>query len=465
MKTLWLLLRHVWQLIFHFIAHLRPTPKLLRIVAGFAVTGLFIGAARLLLEDQETTAWVSGMWWLALSAIVLWGIYDAFTNLSKEQIMVKRVLPSSFALNRQQTIKFEIINTQKRALPVSLTDGVPAHFEGASFPLEHCIEADQKGVFEYTVIPKQRGLAIFAPAYLLLTSRAGLWQSLLRVAEANECKVYPDFSAVSNSFVFGVEQAMRNMGAHIAQRKGDGMEFNQLREFREGDTLKQVDWKATARLGSPISREYQEEKDQNVVFLLDCSRRMRAVERNLSYFDYALNALLMSSYIALDKGDAVGVMTFSGEPSWLSPVKGKGSINQLLNHLYALDTSTQSSDYVTAAEQLLLKHRKRSLIILITNVRDEDNDDLRKAVDILSQQHLVMVVALQERILEQVNELSLDNQSDLMLFAGVKYFEHARAKMLALLKASGVSVVDATHQNIQVQLVTEYLTLKKNGRI
>ena len=258
---------------------------------------------------------------------------------------------------------------------------------------------------------------------------------------------------------------MRNMGAHIAKKKGSGMEFNQLREFREGDTLKQIDWKASAKLGTPISREYQEEKDQNVVFLLDCSRRMRALEKNLSYFDYALNALLMSSYIALDKGDAVGVMSFSGEPSWLPPIKGKTSINTILNHLYNLKTSTQSSDYVTAAEELLAKHRKRSLIIIITNVRDEDKDDLHKAAELLSKQHLVMVVALQERLLESVDDMPVQEVADAMLYAGTKHFEQSRRKMLALLKARGVSVVDATHKNIHIQLVSEYLRLKQFGRI
>jgi len=192
---------------------------------------------------------------------------------------------------------------------------------------------------------------------------------------------------------------------------------------------------------------------------------MRAMEKNVSYFDYALNALLLSSYIALDKGDAVGVMTFSGEPSWLKPIKGKTCINTLLNHLYVLDTSTQSSDYVDAAESLLKKHRKRSLIILLTNVRDEDSNDLERAVEILSKQHLVMVVALQERLLESVNELPINTTADTMLYAGTKQFEQNRKKMLALLKAKNVSVVDATHKNIHIKLVTEYLRLKQVGKI
>ncbi len=444
---------------------LRPTRRLLGAVALGAGLAILIGLVRVFGPESYEPSALSGLLGLGALCLVILVVFDGLGRLTSEQLVLERHLPNSFSLNRPQSIRLELSNYSGRELAVSISDAIPSSFHGAGFPLEQSIDDERRGLFEYSVVPKERGLAKFQPAYVLLVSRYGFWQFIHRLGDADEVKVYPDFSAVSNSFIFGVEQAMRNMGAHIAKKKGSGMEFNQLREFREGDTLKQIDWKASAKLGTPISREYQEEKDQNVVFLLDCSRRMRAMERNLSYFDYALNALLMSSYIALDKGDAVGVMTFSGQPSWLPPIKGKTSINTLLNHLYALETSTESSDYVSAAENLLAKHRKRSLIILLTNVRDEDNDDLHKAVEILSKQHLVMVVALQERLLEAVDQMPTTEVADAMLYAGTKHFEINRRKMLALLKARGVSVVDATHKNIHIQLVSEYLRLKQFGRI
>ena len=444
---------------------LRPSSRLLSSVLAIAGLGLIIGCVRLFSNDSELLSAIAKLWLFGVSGFSILVIYDGLRREHEGDLSIDRKLPSSFALNRVQSIRFELANHGERDLNVSLSDGVPDHFKGAVFPLRQQVSRGQKGLFEYTVVPKRRGLAVFDQAYMLIRSQYGFWDFIHRLGPRTESKVYPDFSAISNSFVFGVEQAMRNMGAHIARHKGEGMEFNQLREFREGDTLKQVDWKATAKFGAPISKEYQEEKDQNIVFLLDCSRRMRAMENNLSYFDYALNALLMSSYIALDKGDAVGVKTFSGQSSWLQPIKGKNSINTILNHLYALETSTQSSDYVTAAEELLVKHRKRSLIILMTNVRDEDNSDLQKAVEILRQQHLVMVVALQERLLENVDDMPITDLNEALLYGGIKQFEQNRKKMLSLLKAQGVSVVDATHKNIHIQLVTEYLRLKQFGRI
>ena len=440
----------------------RPTGRLLWLLAGLAALGILVGVGRI---TDYLPNMPPAFWQFTAVLIAVVAMYDYFAGKTVRSLLGWRTIPHSFSLNTPQSVVFKVANDTEHKLDLSLTEGLPKQLRSSVFPLRQQIESQQVAYFEYSVLPIERGVACFTKAYVLVQSRLGLWQFILRLGEPEEVKVYPDFSAVSNSFVFGVEQAMRNMGAHIAQAKGSGMEFNQLREFRAGDTLKQIDWKATARVGEPISREYQEEKDQNVVFLLDCSRRMRARENKLSYFDYALNALLMSSYIALDKGDAVGVMTFSGESTWFPPIKGKSSVNRLLNHLFALETSTESSDYVVAAEQLLARQRKRSLIIIITNVREEDANDLSAAVELLSEQHLVMVVALQEAVLSQVNRMSLNSHEDLMLFAGVKHFSRARKKMLKLLKVKGVSVVDATHKNIQVQLVTEYLSLKKYGRI
>ena len=444
---------------------MRPSLLLLRVMLAYIALGIVIALCRIFLPELELTSPLVMLWYYSLAALLALIIFDALSKPNADVFECERVLPQSFALNRAQNVRFNLINQSDRILNVSISDAPPRFFETSEFPLRGQLAANTKTVFEYTTIPKRRGQSSFEPAYALATSRFGLWDWIYRLGESQEVKVFPDFSAVSNSFVFGIEQAMRNMGAHIAKRRGDGMEFNQLREFREGDTLKQIDWKATARSGSPISREYQEEKDQNIIFLLDSSRRMRALENNLSYFDYALNALLMTSYIALDKGDAVGVMAFSGEPSWLPPVKGKSSVNTLLNHLYDLHTSTQSSDYVAAAEELMVRHRKRSLVVLLSNLRDEDKTDLLQAVEILSRNHLVMVVGLREQLLQSSQSIGADKQDDLLLYGGVKHFEHGRARLLALLKAKGVSIVDAHNKNLHIQLTNEYLRLKRIGRI
>ncbi|MEM7358891.1 MAG: DUF58 domain-containing protein [Pseudomonadota bacterium] len=444
---------------------LRPSGALLRVMSGLAVLAVLIALCRIFLPNENVADLVAVVWLSGILLLTAISIYDAFNRPTDSSFTLSRSLPKSFPLNRPQRLTTRIENHSEHALNISLSDSPPDFFECSDFPLRQELQPEQAGLFEYTVVPKQRGEAIFKRSYVLLRSRIGLWDFIYRPNVVDRSKVFPDFSSVSSSFALGIEQAMRSIGAHLSVRRGDGLEFHQLREFREGDTLKQVDWKATARHGSPIAREYQEEKDQNIVFLLDCSRRMRASDKDLSYFDHCLNALLITSYVALDKGDAVGVMTFSGKPSWMSPVKGKVSINALLGHLYDLETSTQTSDFLQATEQLLSRHRKRSLIVLMTNLREESIDDLVAATEMLRKHHLVMVAVIREKMIEHAQQLEPRRFDDWMLYTGIKQFETARAKTIAKVRALGVTVVDAPSESLQTQLVQQYLKLKSSGQL
>ena len=219
-----------------FVSTVRPTRKLLTALGLAAAAGLILGAARIAAPESDSVESAAGLWVWLVAVFGLIAAWDAVRRISPNEYRVERHLPNSFSLNKPQTIQFDFENLSDRPLSVTLSDGVPAHFESTRFPLKQSVDAEKLGVFEYTVVPKRRGLASFDPAYLLVESRMGFWENLLRVGHNDASKVYPDFSAISNSFIFGVEQAMRNMGAHIAKRKGDGMEFNQLRDFREGDT-------------------------------------------------------------------------------------------------------------------------------------------------------------------------------------------------------------------------------------
>src|SRR5690606_39196186 len=205
-----------------------------------------------------------------------------------------------------------------------------------------------------------------------LTSQLGLWQRRMFCGESTTLKVYPNYAAVSQYAMLAMEQQSGQLGIRKQQRRGEGMDFHQLREFRQGDSLRQIDWNATARQRKLISKEYQDEKDQQILFLVDCGRRMRSHDGELSHLDHALNALLLMSYAALKQGDAVGMMSFGGEERWLKPVKGVANISRLLNLSYDLQASTRASDYSTAVRHLLTHHNKRALIVVLTDIQDEN---------------------------------------------------------------------------------------------
>ena len=143
------------------------------------------------------------------------------------------------------------------------------------------------------------------------------------------------------------------LGIHHQRRRGEGSEFHQLRDYRPGDSLRQVDWKATARCRRLISRDYQDEQDQQVVCLLDCGRRMRSLDGRLSHFDHTLTALLLLAYVALRQGDAVGLLTFAGPERWVPPRKTRGTLDRLMAAVHDLEPGLEPTDYLAAAQAAL----------------------------------------------------------------------------------------------------------------
>src|SRR5690606_26842305 len=173
-----------------------------------------------------------------------------------------------------------------------------------------------------------------------------------RSGDTSAVKVYPDFMAIAAYTILATDNHTSQMGIKKKPRRGTGLEFQQLREYRRGDSLRQLDWKATARRQQLISREYQDERDQQIVLLIDSGRRMRTRDDELSHFDHALNAVLLVSYIALRQGDSVSVMSFGENHRWLPPQKGAGQIKNLLNGMYDLQAENCAPDYTKAAEKL-----------------------------------------------------------------------------------------------------------------
>jgi uncharacterized protein (DUF58 family) len=253
------------------------------------------------------------------------------------------------------------------------------------------------------------------------------------------------------------------MGIVAKNRAGQSRDFHQLREYKDGDVLSQVDWKATARRGHLISRQYREQRDQTIILLLDCGRRMRALDGGVTQFDHCLNASLLLSYIALRQGDNVGAMGFGGVDRWLPPVRGQHSMTHLLNHLYDYECTPAASDFAEAAERVMARQRRRALIVLLTNLRGEEGEHLIAPLRLLSRRHLLVVANLRERsVVEKLQEPVRNFDSALLHAAGHAYLAD-RAALLATLRDHKIMTIDETAQQLAGALATTYLDVKQRG--
>jgi uncharacterized protein (DUF58 family) len=278
-------------------------------------------------------------------------------------------------------------------------------------------------------------------------------------------RVYPNFAALSGYALLATDHRLSDVGILQRRRRGEGMDFDQLRAYREGDSLRKIDWKATQRLNKLISRDYQDERDQQIVFLVDCGRRMRARDDECSHFDHALDATLLLAYVGLRQGDSVGLMTMSGEDRFVAPQRSREMVNRILNTVYDLQPGLLTSDYYRAAVALSKRVRKRALVVIISNLRDEDDDTLVPALRLLQRHHLVLFASLREKALDDaVLQPVRDFESALTHAAAVEH-RAQRDQAFQRLKLGNVVCLDVPPQKLAVSLVNQYLDVKRSGRM
>jgi uncharacterized protein (DUF58 family) len=273
---------------------------------------------------------------------------------------------------------------------------------------------------------------------------------------------------VARYALLATDQRLALLGILRRPRRGEGLEFHQLREYRQGDSLRQIDWKASSRARKLISREYQDERDQQVVFLVDCGRTMRSLDERgdalLGHFDQALNALFLLGFVALRQGDAVGVATFAEAfPRVLAPRKGLATLEHLFQHLFDLQPGAQAHDYLAAAQAFMGVFRRRALVVVLSNLRDEVGDTLLPALELLRKRHLVIFSNLREAAVERTLEEPVHTLEEAVEHAAAHDYLARRQATFARIAATGTRVLEVTPAQLPTALVNRYLEMKASG--
>ena len=441
---------------------MKPTRLLLTWLSVLLGLSILLGAtAALHLKVPDTLHSVA---WGLLLALLLLAVLDALRLRHRPTPRLQRQMPGSLALGRWGDVRLSLEHAFAQTLKVQVFDHVPDGLNVDNLPQTIELRPGERSELGYRLRPLRRGHFPFDRCEIHIPSPLGLWSARRFIETQDVTRVYPDFARLYGAQLLGVDNWLSQLGVRQRQRRGLGLEFHQLREFREGDSLRQIDWKATARQRTPIAREYQDERDQQIVFMLDCSRRMRSQDDELSHFDHALNACLLLSYVALRQGDAVGICTFAGDqPRYLAPVKGSGQLSLLLNAVYDLDTTRRSADYLAAANQLLARQKRRALVIIVTNLRDEDDEALLAAVKRIGRQHRVLVASLREEVLDQLRQSPVQTLPEALAYSGTVDYLTRRDELHDRLNAHGLSVLDTLPSEMGAALVTRYLGWKKAG--
>ena len=382
------------------------------------------------------------------------------------RIEIARRLPRSLPIGQWRECALKISSRSRFAAACEVYDHHPAACEVEGLPQRVTVPALGFAQLQYRLRPLERGALRFGTVATRVASPLGLWEMAFALGGEQIVRCYPDFAELANYALFATENRLSQIGVLRRQRRGAGLEFHQLREFREGDALRQIDWKATSRHRRLISREYEDERDQHIVFLIDCGRRMIARDAPLAHFDEVLNAVLLLAFVALRQGDAAGLMTFGAEtPRFVPPRKSRSTINLFLNTLYDLQPTLRPPDFHSAAIELSKRLTRRTLVVVLTNLRDEDEETLLPALALLKRRHLVLFANLREAALETLRDRRVQSLDDALTVAAGAIFERDRARALKRLTSLDAILLDTPPGELAISLVNRYLDLKRAGRL
>jgi uncharacterized protein (DUF58 family) len=437
---------------------------LLGLGAVAAIAALSLGIPRRSVGSAATA--------FALALVVL-TVVDYFVSRrawARAEVRLARRLPSAFAIGVKKQIHVQLETVGRNTWHCELFDHCDSSLKVDGLPARITLYPKKRTDVAYEVVPTRRGEIDFAPADLRIRSRLGFCDLLERLGGNEARRAYPDFAQVARYAWLAGDRRLQEIGIKTYQRRGEGTDFKQLSEYRYGDPVRHIDWKATLRQNKPILREFQDERDQCVMLLIDCGRRMRAydVEQGITsgHFDQVLNAVMLLSYVALKQGDAVGALTFGTPPEdarVFAPRKGAHALNALMGQLYSVQPSATHSDYVSVAQNLLLRHHKRSLVIVITNFRDEDSTELGQALRLLRTRHLVLLASLRERIVSELIAQPIASGDSALDVGSAHLYEQSRRDAFNRLAARDALMVDAEPQNLGIELVNRYHAVKRAG--
>lgn len=405
--------------------------------------------------------WLPAIWILdGLAAAV--ALYDLFSLPSHRALEVERVCQRVASLRKPHQVTLTLKNRSGKSFSAVIRDGLPEDLIARPLELRHRFTPRSVTDFEYDLIAKRRGAFALSTVFVRVRSQWRLWQRMLRVPVETPLHVYPDLKQLSQYAIMARLDRLNLLGVRKTRRVGQDNEFERLRDYTLGDNYRHIDWRSTARRNKLTVKDFQQNQSQRVYFLIDCGRMMTNEARGLSLLDHAFNAALMLSYVALSRGDSVGMLCFSDSIHAFQPARGgMQQMNRLLHACFDQFPRLVESRYDRAFLYLDSQSRKRSLVVLITNVIDDVNrNQVEEYLGRLVGRHLPLGVLLRDRRVYEYLDVERRGPTELYRAAAAADILSWRQEALADLHARGVLSLDVFPDELTAPLVNRYLDIK-----
>jgi uncharacterized protein (DUF58 family) len=405
----------------------------------------------------------------ASSALLLAVLLDVALLPSTTDLTPSRELPSTVGVGDAVQGKYRVESRWGRRLALTLHDALPPAFLSAERTLERHVLAPHGAIDEeFRLLGLARGEVLLGGLALEVRTPLGLVARTLRYALDDRLVIAPSLAGVRRFRWLAVHERLAAVGVRDARRRGEGRSFARLRDYVVGDDPRHIDWKATARRGHPITREFTVEQSQTMYVLVDAGRSMTQLAGDFPRFEYALSSALVLADVAVRAGDRVGALVFDDQLRALVPAqRGTAALHALRTALVPLQPTLVEPDYSAAFRALALRQRKRALVVMLTDVIDA-----RAARSLLAHltrgasRHLAVVVALRNEALTAASRRRTEGDpTALYLRAAAEELLDERAVALQRMRDAGVVVLDVAPDAMAAAVVSQYLELKARGAL
>ncbi len=406
------------------------------------------------------------------AALVL-GAFVEGRSLRRDAPAVRREIGGRLMLGARNDITIHLENRTARAVRVVVRDDLPAGWVADPPELKLTLPPHARREVRYAVVPPARGKASFGDLHVRVMGRARLGAAIVTTSAAEEVRVYPNILGARRYDLAARLGDLRQVGFRQIRSSGGGGEFEQLREYAGGDSFRDVDWKSTAKRQRPVTRVYRQERSQQVIIAVDAGRMMATrltadgEHVAISKLDHAINAALLVAWVALQKGDRVGVLVFSDVVRRFVP-PGRGSVQyrRILEALYDAPAEKTHVDFRRFVEFIKLRVPKRALLMMFTDLVDETQArPLVDHVSLLRRKHLPVCVTMEDRIASGLATMPVTTGREAYHRAAAADLLAERRGTAAHLRKNAIDLVEAPPGELSVATVNKYLEIKARNRL
>ena len=426
-----------------------------RFYIALIVVILLLGSGYVLAPFFVIGQWILFFLFLVVSA-------DVYSLYRIRGIQAFRQCADRFSNGDENEVSIRVESSYTYPVSLEVIDEIPIVFQKRDVDFRTKLQANEGKTITYRLRPTRRGVYSFGYVRVFVTGRIGLVSRRYTCAEPLDIKVYPSYLMLHQYELLAMSDNLTELGIKRVRRVGHHTEFEQIKEYVKGDDYRTINWKASARRHELMVNVYQDERSQQIYNVIDKGRVMQQAFRGMTLLDYAINASLVLSYVAMRKEDKAGLVTFDEHFDTFVPAsRQSGYMQTLLENLYSQQTTFGETDFSALCVHLNKHVNKRSFLVLYTNFASISSMNRQLAyLQQLNRQHRLLVVFFEDADLKAYIESPARDTEDYYRHVIAEKFAFEKRLIVSTLKQHGIYSLLTTPENLSIDVINKYLEMK-----